>query len=397
MDWQILNVDANRVGDTWNPPSGQCGLLIIIWDGDRPIGRQVIEPGGKVPTLEELNSRAVSLLADAGDHGGSAACPCSPPPSTTVIICTRDRPADLARCLDSVESQTLAPDEVIVVDNASSTVATKDVSKGRAGVRYIYEPRAGLDIARNTGIAHARGDILAWCDDDVLLNRRWLEQIVRAFDSPRIMAVTGPVLPAELATEAQRLFEFRWGFDRGYMRIDYGPEFFAKTVRHGCPAADIGAGASMAFRRQAFDHVGWFDERLDVGAAGCNGDSEMWYRLVAEGWICRYDPTVVAFHFHRRTRIELEQQIRAYLRGYVTATLIQFEKYGHAGNLRRLFITLPRFYVRRWLSRLRHGETLDNAVLSSEVRGYLAGLLYYCLHRRDPALQAHLLERETVD
>ena len=88
------------------------------------------------------------------------------------------------------------------------------------------------------------------------------------------------------------------------------------------------------------EQVGGFDERLDVGAAGCSGDSEMWYRIMASGGTCRYEPTAVVFHRHRRDLESFKQQIFSYMRGHVAALLIQFEKTGHWGNLRRLFLAL---------------------------------------------------------
>ena len=91
------------------------------------------------------------------------------PPSVSVVICTRDRPEELRRCLASLPAQTLRPLEVIVVDNASSGEATRTAALN-AGVVYVREDRPGLDYARNTGAATARGEIVAYTDDDVLLH-----------------------------------------------------------------------------------------------------------------------------------------------------------------------------------------------------------------------------------
>jgi GT2 family glycosyltransferase len=122
------------------------------------------------------------------------------------------------------------------------------------------------------------------------------------------MAVTGLVLPAELATEAQLHFETYWGFGRGYRRIDFISVFFESDRMRGCPVWEIGAGANMAFRREVFEKVGLFDERLDVGAAGCSGDSEFWHRVLTHGGVCRYEPGAVAYHFHRRDWAGLSNQ-----------------------------------------------------------------------------------------
>ena len=130
----------------------------------------------------------------------------------------------------------------------------------------------------------------------------------------------------------------------------------------------------MAFRRQAFLLLGGFDERLDVGAAGCGGDSELWYNLLSRGKSCRYEPSAVVFHTHRRDWKDLESQIFHYMRGHVSALLIQFEKHRHWGNLRRLFISLPWSWARLFLSGCMRGFSLRHRFLWQELTGSLSGL-----------------------
>lgn len=293
------------------------------------------------------------------------------PPSVSVVICTRDRPDELRRCLASLPAQTLRPLEVIVVDNASTSDATRKAAHD-AGVVYVREDRPGLDYARNTGASTARGEIVAYTDDDVLLHPNWLQNLVAAFDAPEIGAVTGLVLPAELATPAQLHFETYWSFARGYAPKDYTPQAF-KAERRAFPAWDIGAGASMAFRREVFAKAGLFDERLDVGRAGCSGDSEFWHRLLAHGYVCRYEPSSVAFHYHRDSDEGLARQLFSYMRGHSAALLVQFERNRRLGDLRRAFVSLPVRYGRR---ALRRSQPRDR-FLGLEIRGYLSGLGFY--------------------
>ena len=357
--------------------------LAIIWRDDRPIGQLY----GKADSAGRPDTQALLELAgraerhpDRPDVASSA----SLPRSATVVICTRDRADMLARTLASLREQTRQPDQIVVVDNASRDEATRAVAL-RAGVDYVREDRPGLDIARNRGARAARGEIVAYTDDDVAVHPRWLERLVEAFDSPRVAAVTGLVLPGELETDSQIVFERHWGFGRGFRRIDFDRDYFAAHRHHGCPVWRIGAGASMAFRRETFAAVGYFDERLDVGAAGCCGDSEYWYRILAAGWTCRYESSAVAFHFHRRDTDALARQIFAYMRAHVVASFIQFERHGHLGNLRHVFVGMPYWYARRIVRWMIRGTDDTNRLLLVEMRGALAGVAYYLRARRTPA------------
>ena len=91
------------------------------------------------------------------------------------------------------------------------------------GARYVLEPRPGLNFARNRAIAEARGALLAFLDDDVVVDRHWRRGLAEAVgENPDAVAFTGLVLPLELATRAQVIFEQRGGFRRGFEKIRYG-------------------------------------------------------------------------------------------------------------------------------------------------------------------------------
>lgn len=312
--------------------------------------------------------------AFSGSHLPEAA------PGVSIVICTRDRADHLRACLSRLASQTVRPTEVIVVDNASIDPSIRSIAEA-AGARYLLEKRPGLDFARNAGAREAAGQIVAYTDDDVLLDPAWVEATINAFRTSDADCITGRVLPFELETEAQRLFEAHWSFQRGGAPIDFGPDQF--SWQKPFPAWSIGAGASMAFRRDVFARFGWFDEALGAGAAGCGDDSEFWYRIVASGGRCRYDPSILAHHVHRREMAALSRQIEAYMRGHVAALRIQAQRFPGKGNLRRAYVQLPKWYLRRFLRRVRRGPAGETRFLLEEVRGYLAGLVYPIGPRRE--------------
>ena len=295
----------------------------------------------------------------------------------SIVICTRNRREDLQKCLDQLLLSIQERDEIIVVDNAPDNQSTASLVAQYSKVTYVLEPRKGLDIARNTGAKAANNQIIAYTDDDVQVAVDWIENIRNAFDDPMTMAVTGLVIPQSLETRTQYIFERYWGFNRGYQKKTFDKAYFEVMLPHGVPVWDIGAGANMAFRKAAFELVGYFDERLDVGAAGCSGDSEIWYRILASGWNCVYQPMAVAYHQHRKEKKALSNQLYHYMRGNTCSLLIQHEQWGHEGNLKRLYTYLPAYYWARIKERIKHGFKENFGSILTEIRGCIAGWQYY--------------------
>ncbi|WP_104827428.1 glycosyltransferase [Rhizobium sp. NXC24] len=292
----------------------------------------------------------------------------------SVVICTRDRDPALADCLRSVAAQRSAPGEIIVVDNSSNGNA-KGVCGEFPGVRYVHEPQAGLSRARNAGIRASRLNIVAFTDDDVEVHPGWTAEIARAFADRDVDALTGLVLPARLDTPAQRCFQFTMGgFGTTFVPLTFDSRFFEETRPSGAHVWKMGAGANMAFQRSVFERVGLFDERLGAGAAGCSEDSELWYRLLATGGACLYEPRAVVFHHHRSDWPGLKRQMSAYMKGHVAALVVQYDNFGDRGNIVRICKQLPVYFLKTLVKTLFEGQPGRLGILVSEVQGWLAGL-----------------------
>ncbi|MBC3539276.1 glycosyltransferase family 2 protein [Rufibacter sediminis] len=294
----------------------------------------------------------------------------------SVVICTRNRAPQLERCLAMLRDLKCLPREVIVVDNAPSDSSTQQVAQKFEEVTYVKEPRPGLDFARNTGVKNASTPLVAFVDDDVVVHPLWVYRVWETFQNPCTAAMTGLVIASELASEAQYIFEQHWSFNRGYQDKWYDDAFFNSNLTLGPPVWEIGAGANMAFRKAVFEQVGYFDEILDVGAAGCNGDSEMWFRILAHGLTVHYNPRAIVHHEHRRELSGLKKQIFFYMRGFTAAALLQQQQQPRANYKRRLGRVFPKYYL---FLALRGFPFYRNrtSTLWAEMKGILSGYRYY--------------------
>jgi glycosyltransferase involved in cell wall biosynthesis len=311
--------------------------------------------------------------------------PATLPPQVpvSVVICTRERAAQLRRCLHMLHGLVCVPAEIVVVDNAPSDTSTRDVCQEFAEVVYIKEPRAGLDFARNSGVVATRHPIIAFVDDDVVVHPWLLYRVWETFQDPTVAAMTGLVIALELQAEAQILFERDWSFNRGYVAKRYDLGYVKQAVNQAPAVWEIGAGANMAFRKSVFEEVGYFDELLGAGAAGCSDDSEMWYRILACGHVIKYNPQAIVYHEHRKDLAALKSQLFYYMRGHAVAALIQQAQQPQSGYARYLYTTLPNYYRGLVWNNFPYFRGRGRT-LWVEMKGVLSGIIFYYRHRNRP-------------
>jgi GT2 family glycosyltransferase len=247
-------------------------------------------------------------------------------PSTTICatICTHNRPTLLARALDSLQSQNVVPQSILVVDNAPPDDRTRQLVKTRFPlVHYVCEPTPGLNFARNRAVRETAEDVVAFLDDDAVATPSWIAALAAVFNAhERVAVCTGRVLPLCLETEAQRLFEDQGGFDRGEHNIHMPGDRRARM--HGLRAPLIawsialGVGANMAVRRDALREIGPFDIALDQGALlPGGGDVDLIWRALAGRFEVLYAPEALVHHEHRRTMQEVSAQIVGHRRAEI--------------------------------------------------------------------------------
>jgi GT2 family glycosyltransferase len=280
--------------------------------------------------VERFRCAPMPGVSDAligGLHISADACPGGRPAklgaSVAVILSTAGREEQLGRCLRSLLAQRRAEFEVVVVDNRPATGETwrtvSTIAAGDPRVRCVPEWRVGLSVARNRGVSETDAELVAFTDDDVVVDPCWLEWLLAPFAEPEVTATCGMVLPLELQTEAQKRFEQYAGFSKGLERRSY-------DLRAGRAAGwllypflgDVfGGGNSMAFRRAELVAAGGFDPALGAGSPARGGEDI--YALstaILRGGRIVYEPRALCWHEHRKDGDALRGQAFGYGVGF---------------------------------------------------------------------------------
>lgn len=263
----------------------------------------------------------------------------------TVVVATHDRPDALRGCLDSILASVGVQFDVVVVDNAPSSDATAQMLAAQYGTEarltMVREDVPGLGRAHNRGLAIARGDVVAFTDDDVLADEHWLARLAAPFRSdPEVGCVTGRIIPLELETPAQRWLESYAGYGKGreLRRFDLGAN---RPVDPLFPytAGTFGSGANMAFRTAVLRSIGGFDELLGAGTRSRGGDDlAAFFAVVTAGHRLVYEPAALVHHRHHPEYDALRRGVFGYgvgLTAYLTKTL--FDRPGTGLTMLRRF------------------------------------------------------------
>jgi glycosyltransferase involved in cell wall biosynthesis len=218
----------------------------------------------------------------------------------SVILCTYNRARSLGTALASVVSSAFASGadwEILVVDNNSKD-HTRDVIAGFCQrfperVRYIFGAEQGLSNSRNVGIREARGEILAFVDDDVVVEENWLHNLTACFGDGHWAGAGGRILPpADFLPPRWLALQGPWGQGGALCaQFDFGDDPF--ELKEKGPY-----GTNMAFRKEMFEKYGNF--RADLGRISdsliSNEDTEFGARLMAGGEHLRYEPAAIVYH-----------------------------------------------------------------------------------------------------
>ena len=261
---------------------GACGAVAFAWTDEWWRGGQAVEDWdfGLVDRERRCKPAAAAVssvftrVPFPPEAGASW-------PRVSVVVCAYDAADTLEDCLTSLDRLTY-PDFEILLVNDGSRDRTSEIGHVHPRVRVIDTPNRGLSAARNLGLAEATGDIVAYTDADVRVDRDWLTFLVQPLlGSPEFVGSGGPnVVPADDPPMAQCI-----------ARAPGGPTHVMLDDR----VAEHVPGCNMAFRREALLAIDGFNPiYLRAG-----DDVDVCWRLQARGWKIGFAPAAVVWHHHR--------------------------------------------------------------------------------------------------
>jgi len=285
IDGQVVGIFESRAGPEGLSPSFLRDLATSLAD---------VQPSAHAQVPDELLARA-----------------------TVVVPTICQNPARLVRTIEALLDLDYPDFEIIVVDNRTEAdrPALPDFSGGER-VRVSVETKRGVSAARNRGIADAQGDIVAFTDDDAVVDRDWLRVLGSRFAlDADVEGIGGLVLPMEIDTPSQLWFEeFYGGFSQSFDAEMFSMERL-KGVDELFPYAPgrFGAGNNMAFRRSTLLRSGGFNVCLGTGTPARGGeDLAIFVNLLLAGGTTAFEPAALVRHSHRRTEYEFMRQVFGY-------------------------------------------------------------------------------------
>jgi GT2 family glycosyltransferase len=329
LDAPLQDIDCgrSRTGEPYR------ALLIVVRLDARPLGEVRLPLGAdqhvSAATLAEavrtqLGAELREAFAARGEDPPAAVPPegLAPGPSrphasepaVTVVVPTCRSPLKIERCVRSVLASDYGRFDIVVVENRPGTAVTRELLQERFGsderVRYVEEPRVGAAWARNRGLAEASGEIVAFVDDDIVVDPAWLRMAAAAFAAdPGVGCVTGLILPLGLDTPAQVLREQLASFGKGFNPARFSlPETRGTNPLFPFTPGHVGSAANTLARTDLVQRLGGFDTRLGPGTLSLGGNElDLYIRVIYSGAAIAYEPAVIVWHDHPDGSAQLQR------------------------------------------------------------------------------------------
>ena len=268
---------------------GACGAVVFTWTDDWWRGGKAVDDWAFGLVDAERRPKTAYHAVQCVFRGSAAVA--AQAPRVSVVVCAYNAAATIGECLDALERLNY-PDVELIVVNDGSTDGTGTIAACYGSVRVIDTLNSGLSAARNVGLHHATGEIVAYIDADVQVDPEWLTYLVQPFAAPEIAAAGGPaVIPADDPWFAQCV-----------ARAPGGPTHVLLDDR----IAEHVPGCNCAFRRDLLLAIGGFNPVF----LRAGDDVDVCWRIQARGWKVGFAPAALVWHRHRATtRAYWRQQV----------------------------------------------------------------------------------------
>lgn len=247
----------------------------------------------------------------------------------SVVICTYNRDDIIQGAIESLINQKIDPDsvEIIVVDNNSSDNTANVVQKYK-NIKYVFESEQGLANARNRGYKEAKGEYVAYIDDDARADSEWLQEIFKILEkkNPVPLAIGGPVHPFYISKKPEWFkdeYEIRsWGDDPRFLKK--GEDF---------------SGSNMIFAKKILEESGGFDHNLGVkGNKLSLGEETSFFQKVWEKYgnegVLYYSPNLIVYHLVPPEKMKLNYFLK---RRFKVGQGILYAKFGKINLGKRIY------------------------------------------------------------
>lgn len=302
LEWQIRSTFA----------AGCAGIFVFSWTDEWHRGGFDIEDWGfGLTDRDRQPKQSLAMIRKAFAEVPFA--PDLPWPSISVVVCSYNGQRTIRDCLQGLRKLDYPNYEVIVVNDGSKD-RTETIAR-EFGFRVITTENRGLSSARNTGMRAARGEIVAYIDDDAIPDPHWLTYLAASYLRSNHMGIGGPNLPPRNDGAIADCVANSPG----------GPIHVLLTDE----VAEHIPGCNMSFRKAALEAIGGFDEKFRIAG----DDVDLCWRIQQQGWTLGFSPAAMVWH-HRRNSVKcyLKQQMNY---GKAEAMLEQKwpEKYNAAGHI----------------------------------------------------------------
>ena len=291
--------------------------VLVRRDG-RAVGMVKLDLDDGGPTLADQLVAAAARLPASVDASWSRLEPTSWPRVTVAIPTTFGGVQSLSVAVASIAQLDYPEFEIVLVDNRV-VPNEEDHAQVRSvtahEVQILHEPERGISAARNRALLGCQDQFIAFTDDDVQVEPDWLQQLVRPLLSdPRVACSSGIIIPAELTSPEQSMFEDLFGgFNRSFVPMLHGEEAADRDPLYPYGAGRFGSGANIAFRTSVLKDIGGFDNALGTGTPARGGeDLAAFIQILTEGGLIAFEPSAILHHMHRGTSGELRHQVFSY-------------------------------------------------------------------------------------